>query len=69
MNKKLKNIANAVVRYLLNTNNKNVGDVNELVIEIFNSHVPITNKKTAEQSLAFSKYINEQVKRYGDINA
>lgn len=63
MNKKLENIADAIVRYLLDTNNKNIGDVNILISEIFNSHKGLT-KKTAPQYKDFNTYINNQVKKY-----
>ena len=65
MNKKLQNIADAIVRYILNTNNKNIGDLNDLIKEIFNSHKGLTYK-TASQYEEFNNYINKQVEKYDE---
>mgnify|MGYP003626721215 CR=1 FL=1 len=63
MDKKLKGIAQALVMYILNTNTKNVGDFNELIQEIFNSHIQITYK-TSSQYKEFNEYINNLVTKY-----
>ena len=50
MNKKLQNIADAIVRYILNTNNKNIGDLNDLIKEM----VKIPKQTEKEEEMFFS---------------
>ena len=65
VDKKLEGIAQALVRYILNTDGiiaSNV-DFNELIQEIFNSHIPITYK-TSSQWKEFNEYINNLITKY-----